>query len=34
MAVQLEASVFLLEFAYKVERNPRYMARKQKRIFQ
>lgn len=34
MAVQPEASVFLLEFVYKVERNPRCMACKQNQIFQ
>lgn len=34
MAVQPEASVFLLEFVYKVERNPRCMACNQKRVFQ
>lgn len=34
MAVQPEASVFLLEFVYKVEGNPRCMACKQKWIFQ
>ncbi len=34
MAVQPEASVFLLEFVYKVEKKPRCMACNQNQIFQ